>query len=257
VAGGIPFLDALLKLSALEPIRGYEGIFNGTSNYILDRMQKEGLKFEDVLKEAQKLGYAEADPANDVEGTDVWYKTKIANMLAYHTKDGGLHKPLGISKLTENDVRMAKKYGRTIRHISRSTSDGKTYASIIAPAFLKEDNYLASVPSNYNAQLIFADSFDKLGYFGQGAGQMATAQAMLADALDTLSGRRRELDFSKELKENPALLTSKWLIRTNADIPAELVEKKEDGYVWTKPAGITFVDEILAQDPNAMAALWD
>ena len=82
VAGGIPFLDAVLKLQKLEDLNGFEGIFNGTSNYILDQMQKEGQDLSTALRDAQAMGYAEANPTNDVEGMDVWYKTVITNMLA-------------------------------------------------------------------------------------------------------------------------------------------------------------------------------
>ena len=108
-AGGIPFLDALLKLQRLEPIQGYEGIFNGTSNYILDQMTKNALDYEVALKNAQDLGYAEKDPTNDVEGIDVYYKAVISNMLAYKNKKLELPKPVGISKISNNDIALAKR----------------------------------------------------------------------------------------------------------------------------------------------------
>ena len=257
VAGGIPFLDALLKLSLLEDIEGYEGIFNGTSNYILDSMQKNGADYGEALKEAQKLGYAEADPSSDVEGWDVWYKSTIANSLAAHTDCHSLHDPLGISRLNTADIEKAKKEGRVIRHISRSVFTDKGYDTIIAPAFLEESHYLANVPSNYNAQLIYAPSFEKLGYFGQGAGRFATAQAMLANAIDTMRGTERPIELDRESAYTPGLLKENWIVRSSADLSGlPGFEKAEDGYSFFRDRGITLADEIQSLDLQAMIAIW-
>lgn len=256
VAGGIPFLDAILKLQKLEELDGYEGIFNGTSNFILDQMQTAGMDFDTALKQAQSLGYAEADPSNDVEGMDVWYKTNITNMLAYHTHNDGLRKPLGISKLTVEDIDLARRHGKVIRHISRSVQKDDKYASLIAPAFLEQGDYLANVPSNYNAQLIYAPSFDKLGYFGQGAGQLATAQAMLANAVDTMEGRERPICLSDHKKQDDSLLQEKWLFRTDADLSGFGLRRLEGNYWLSDPADATLADAVLEKDPGALAALW-
>lgn len=218
VAGGIPFLDALLKLSLLEDLSGYEGIFNGTSNYILDQMQKNDASYEEALKEAQRLGYAEANPENDVEGIDVFYKTNIANALAYKTDVQLPKKPIGISRLSKQDIELAKQAGKVIRHVSRSAAkDGKFY-SVIAPAFLNQEDYLANVPSNYNAQLIYAPSFEKIGYFGQGAGRYATAQAMAANALDTLNHTERPIELNRKMLLAPSIIEENWIVRSTEDL---------------------------------------
>lgn len=257
VAGGIPFLDAVLKLQKLEDLNGYEGIFNGTSNYILDQMQKEGQDLATALKDAQAMGYAEADPTSDVEGIDVWYKTAITNMLAYRTKSDGLRKPLGISKITTEDISLAKKEGRVIRHISRSLQKDGKYASVIAPAFLDKEDYLANVPSNYNAQLIYADSFDKIGLFGQGAGQLATAQAMLANAIDTLEDTERPIRLDRSLKQDDSLIEETWLIRSDKDLSLLPQARKMEGNYWLAgPAGAGIIDVVQEIDPDAMIALW-
>lgn len=257
VAGGIPFLDALLKLSLLENLEGYEGIFNGTSNYILDAMQKKGDSYADALQEAQKLGYAEADPSSDVEGWDVWYKSTIANSLGAHTDCHSLHDPLGISRLTVQDIEKAKKEGKVIRHISRSVFRDGGYDTIIAPAFLDQEDYLANVPSNYNAQLIYAPSFEKLGYFGQGAGRFATAQAMLANAIDTLRGTEREITLDSQAQYTPGLLKENWIVRADSDLSSLAgFEKEEEGYSFFTDRDITLADEIQALDPQALIALW-
>ena len=259
VAGGIPFLDAILKLKKLEPIRGYQGIFNGTSNYILDQMQKNGMELSVALKQAQSMGYAEADPTNDIEGIDVFYKTNITNMLAYNTKNDTLRKPIGITRLNTTDIQLAKENGKVIRHIAVSKQQDCAFASIIAPAFLHQGHYLANVPDNYNAQLIFADSFDYLGYFGQGAGQLATAQAMLANAIDTIEGRERMIVLDQEKKIQEDLLKMDWIVRAKTGYEhADKVERINDqeSYYWFQHKDASLIDQIQNWDPEAMIALW-
>lgn len=256
VAGGIPFLDAVLKLQKLEDIDGYEGIFNGTSNYILDQMQNNGMALETALKQAQALGYAEADPTNDIEGIDVFYKANITNMLAYQTKNDTILPPLGISKLNTKDIELAKENGKVIRHIARSVQEGNEFATIIAPVFLSKDNYLANVPSNYNAQLLHAHSFDQIGYFGQGAGQLATAQAMLANALDTMDGTERAIDLKYDKKVNNDLLKEDWIVRSGKDLSRLDPDKAEDGYFFFEKRSPDLIGDVQKIDTDAMIALW-
>lgn len=256
VAGGIPFLDAILKLQKLEDLTGYEGIFNGTGNYILDQMQKNGTDFDTALKDAQAKGYAEANPEADTEGWDVFYKSNITNMLAYGTKNDGIPNPIGISHVTPEDIEMAKKHGRAIRHLSRSKqADGK-YATVIAPVFLEAGDYLANVPDNYNAQMIYAPSFEKLGYFGQGAGRMATAQAMLANALDTMAGTERAIRLDQEKKHDPNLILSDWIVRSEKDLTGFEPDEMLDGYYCFRQRPADFGRQVADFAPEAMIALW-
>lgn len=261
VAGGIPFMDALLKLSLLEQLDGYEGIFNGTSNFILDNMQKNGADYAEVLKEAQKLGYAEANPEADVEGWDVYHKTNISNALAFGTAMQAPIKPVGISKITSTDVNFAKENGLILRHLSTSRTNSGKFGSIIAPAFLEADDYLANIPSNYNAQLVYAPSFEKIGYFGQGAGRYATAQAMVANAIDTIRHTERKIVLDERSVWDDEAVQENWIVRSGADL-SDL-----DGFVRTIPyqdalyylfenRSQKLADEALARDPMAMAALW-
>lgn len=256
VAGGIPFLDALLKLQRLEPIQGYEGIFNGTSNYILDQMYKNDMDYKVALEAAQDLGYAEKDPTNDVEGIDVWYKSMIANMLGFKTKKTDIPKPVGISRINSEDINLAKENNRTIRHLSISTNKDNKVCTIIAPAFLSKDSYLANVPNNYNAQIIKAHSFDTLGYFGQGAGQLATAQAMMQNALDTLENKERAIELVNDYKFDSSLIEETWLIRTNVELKDIEIADKKDNYIWTKIANQSIIQKVLDQDKDAMIAIW-
>ena len=132
VAGGIPFIDALLKLKRLEPLQGYEGIFNGTSNYILDSMQKNNLDFEDVLKQAQEKGYAEKDPSNDIDGVDVYYKTKISNSLAFNTPIVDIPYYAGIRTIKMLDIKFIKMNNKVLRHLSISRQIGDKIISMVS-----------------------------------------------------------------------------------------------------------------------------
>ena len=258
VAGGIPFLDAILKLSELEDINGYTGIFNGTCNFILDQMQNQDLDFDFALKKAQELGYAEADPTSDVEGFDVFYKANITNMLAFKTKNEEIHAPIGISKINKKDIALAKSNNKVIRHIAKSVQNGNEFTTIISPIFLNKNSFLANVPNNYNAQLIYAHSFDQLGYYGQGAGQLATAQAMLANAIDTLHDRERKINLDSFKQNNEELLSLTWLIRSDKDINSIITtEKRVDNYYWVKNKNASIIDTVLNFNKKAMIALWE
>ena len=258
VAGGIPFLDAILKLSELEDLKGYMGIFNGTCNYILDHMQSKNLDFEVALKKAQKLGYAEADPTNDIDGIDVFYKANITNMLAFKTTNEKIHAPIGISKINKKDIALAKTNNKVIRHIAKSIQKGNEFTTVIAPVFLDKTSFLANVPNNYNAQLIYAHSFDQLGYYGQGAGQLATAQAMLANAIDTLHDRERKIQLDSLKTNNEKLLSLTWLVRSDQNIDSIVdTEKKVKNYYWIKNQSVSVIDTILDFDQDAMVALWE
>ncbi|MEY8308533.1 homoserine dehydrogenase [Erysipelotrichaceae bacterium 51-3] len=247
VGGGIPILDALLKLSRAEQLTGFEGILNGTGNYILTSMEANGTSFQDALQDAIAKGYAEADPTNDIEGIDVWYKTLLAASLLTHAPILDLPKPLGISKITDQDIALAKKNGRKIRHIARIERQGNHHASLIAPVFVPETDYFASVQENYNAQLVYGPSFGKLGYYGQGAGGLATAQALVADALDAVDGRMRPIHLNQSSTLDQTLICTDWIVRPsdptlslheiegfetairfdNAEIPSQKCQKAE------------------------------
>lgn len=257
VAGGIPFIDALLKLKRLEPIQGYEGIFNGTSNYILDSMQKNNLDFDVVLKDAQEKGYAEKDPSNDIDGVDVYYKTKISNSLAFDTPITDIPYYAGIRTIKMLDIKFIKMNNKVIRHLSISRQIGDKIISIIAPACLDESDFLANVPQNYNAQKILSNSFDTLGYYGQGAGQLPTAQAMMQNALDTLENKERKIVFSKKKEFDPSLLKETWLVRSDAPIENYYeISKKEANYYWIENQDMSIIQKVKELDANSFIALW-
>ncbi len=216
VGGGIPILDALLKLSRAEPLSGFEGILNGTSNYILTSMESTGASFKEALQAAIEKGYAEADPTNDIEGIDVWYKTLLAASLLTHSPILDLPKPIGISKISAQDIAFAKAHGRKIRHLATIARQKDRHSALIAPVFVAENDFFGSVNENYNAQLVYGPNFGKLGYYGQGAGGLATAQALIADGLDVVDGRTRKILLDQESTPDSSLIVADWIIRPSA-----------------------------------------
>ncbi|MEY1662713.1 homoserine dehydrogenase [Isoalcanivorax beigongshangi] len=185
VAGGIPILKALSEGLAANRINWVAGIINGTGNFILTEMREKGRDFADVLKEAQELGYAEADPTFDVEGIDAAHKLTILASLAF-----GI--PLqfdkvyteGISKLTAEDIRAADHFGYVIKHlgIARQTSDGVELR--VHPTLVPKEVLLANVNGVKNGVMVEGDAVGPTLFYGAGAGSLPTASAVVADVIE-------------------------------------------------------------------------
>jgi homoserine dehydrogenase len=185
VGGGIPIIRPLRTSLAQEDIQSIQGILNGTTNYILTKMEKEGLKFEDVLKRAQEKGYAEKNPDADVLGYDACRKISILTSLAYGKNvDFNDITTIGITDIEDKDFVYAKKLGCTIKLLAKSVKkDGKYYA-IVAPFLVSPDNPLFAVGGVFNAILVNGNMGADTMYYGKGAGKLATASAVVSDVID-------------------------------------------------------------------------
>lgn len=185
VGGGIPVIRPLITSLAQEEVESITGILNGTTNYILTKMEKEGLAFEDVLKRAQEKGYAEKNPDADVLGYDACRKIAILTSLAYGKNINFEDiKTEGITAITSNDFAYAKHMGCTIKLFAKSLKkDGKYYA-LVAPFVVNEENPLYSVSGVFNAILVHGNMGGDTMYYGKGAGKLATASAVVADVID-------------------------------------------------------------------------
>jgi homoserine dehydrogenase len=190
VGGGIPIVRALREGLVANRIESIYGILNGTCNYILTRMETERMAFETALKEAQKKGYAEADPALDIDGVDTAHKAAILASLAY-----GFNVPMasvsieGIRNLSATDLTYAQKLGYRIKLlavIKRSQPDGSEPAIEVRvhPTLIPLDHMLASVSGVYNAAMVTGDLSGRTLYYGRGAGREPTASTVLADVAD-------------------------------------------------------------------------
>jgi len=185
VAGGIPIIKAVREGLSANQIEWVAGIINGTGNFILTEMRDKGRDFADVLKEAQELGYAEADPTFDVEGIDAAHKLTILASLSF-----GI--PLqfdktfteGISKITREDVTFAEELGYRIKHLGIARKSANGIEMRVHPTLIPERRLIANVDGVMNAVLIKADAVGPTLYYGAGAGAEPTASAVVADLVD-------------------------------------------------------------------------
>ena len=192
VGGGIPILRVINECLACDDIVKVSGILNGTTNFILTKMDEEGASFEEALKEAQKLGYAEANPSADVDGWDTCRKTVILGWLISGYKDGTEGKLIdyktvpttGVTKITKADIDEAKKAGKSIKLLGTvvKDADGNLTAEV-KPTLVDKDDLLSSVKGVMNAVKVESKYLGTSIYYGAGAGKLPTASAVIADVL--------------------------------------------------------------------------
>lgn len=193
VAGGIPIISPLKQALAGNRIQQVIGILNGTTNYILTKMSQEGRAFDDVLAEAQKLGYAEADPSADVDGLDAARKIAILSSIAFNSRvtldDVYVE---GITKITPVDIKYADELGFIVKLLAiGKETDGKIQTRV-HPAFLPKDHPLAAVNDVFNAVFVQGDAVGEIMHFGRGAGQMPTASSVMGDIIEIVRNIRQQ-----------------------------------------------------------------
>jgi homoserine dehydrogenase len=185
VAGSIPIIKIVRESLIGNSINNIYGIINGTANYILTKMTDEGVDFETVLKEAQALGYAEADPTFDIEGIDSAHKLTILASLAFgipfsfkkvYTE--------GITRITPLDIQFASEFGYRIKLLAIAKRTGKDIELRVHPTMLPEDDLISSVSGVFNAIFVEADATGEALYYGRGAGEMPTGSAVVSDIVD-------------------------------------------------------------------------
>ena len=185
VGGGIPIIRPLNQCLAANEIIGITGILNGTTNYILTQMRKEGMDFGDALKGAQKNGYAEADPTADIEGHDACRKIAILSSIAYnqYVDYKNIHTE-GITRISLQDMQYAEAMGYAIKLIGMSKRiNDKIYARV-SPALVNKANPLSGVEDVFNAILVRGNAIGDAMFYGRGAGKLPTASAVVADIID-------------------------------------------------------------------------
>ena len=233
VGGGIPLVAPFQYDLVANEIKGIYAIINGTTNYILTRMAREGLDFSSALKKAQELGYAEADPRDDIEGIDASYKLAILASLAFRSqvRPQDIHHE-GISQLDSRDFRYAKELGYAIKLLAIAKQDDKSIEVRVHPVFIPEDSLLAKVDGVYNAVLVEGDLVGRVLFFGQGAGALPTASAVIADvvsaAQDVLLGAGGragwKLEPGKVIKPMSEIETRYYMRLNVADRPGVLAQ---------------------------------
>ena len=195
VGGGIPVLKPLIESLEGNDIESMYAILNGTTNFILSKMYNEGLSYEEVLKEAQELGFAEANPEADVEGYDAARKLSILSTLAYHRrvywKDFYLE---GISKIDMKDIDYAKKMGCKIKLVGQSKKDKEKVSGFVRPVLVDNDSILSKIDNEYNIVVFNGDSVGEVSFVGKGAGKEPTGSAVYSDLIDIYDKRISNID---------------------------------------------------------------
>ena len=233
VGGGIPLIAPFQEDLAANDISAIYAILNGTTNYILTRMAKEGLDFSVALQQAQELGYAEADPANDIEGVDAAYKLAILATIAFGTEIGPenvYHE--GISRLQARDFRYAAELGYAIKLLAIAKRAGNSIEARVHPVFIPEESLLAKVDGVYNAIHVEGDLVGKVIFYGEGAGPSATSSAVVADIINIAQNINRQaniapkshFDSGRTVKSMDEIETRYYLRMSIADQPGVLAQ---------------------------------
>jgi homoserine dehydrogenase len=187
VGGGIPLIMPFQRDLVANEIKGIYAIINGTTNYILTRMSCDGVDFDIALKQAQQLGYAEADPKNDIEGVDSKYKLAILASLAFKSR---IHPDdiycEGVHRLSNRDFRYAREMGYTIKLLAIAKRSNESIEARVHPVCLPKDDFLAKVDGVYNAILVEGDLVGKVTFLGEGAGPKPTSSAITADIVQVV-----------------------------------------------------------------------
>ena len=194
VCGAVPIIRAINDSLQANRITSLMGIINGTTNYILSRMSREGASYEEVLADAQRMGLAEPDPAADVEGYDAAYKLSILSTLAFHR-----HVPVacvyreGITQVKPLDVQCGRELGLTLKLLAVAKEEGGRIEARVHPTFVPGDHPLASVSDAFNAVYVQGHASGEMMFYGRGAGDMPTASALVSDLIKAASARRHPL----------------------------------------------------------------
>jgi len=220
VGGGIPLIAPFQDDLIANQIRGIYAIINGTTNYILTRMAKEGVDFASALSKAQELGYAEANPVNDIEGIDASYKLAILASLAFRSQvqPQDVYRE-GISRLDSRDFQYARELGFAIKLLAIAKQSDESIEVRVHPVFIPQDALLAKVEGVYNAVLVEGDLVGQVLFFGEGAGALPTSSAVIADivsaardiGLGVSSRARWSLEPGKRVKPMSELETRYYL----------------------------------------------
>ena len=238
VGGGIPCLAGIQKVRRVENIDKFYGIFNGTSNFILDNMYRFENEFFTTLKTAQELGYAEADPSADIDGYDVTNKVIISSALAY---DGFIKNEFPcftMRNITKEDILYFKKKGLIAKYIGEATTVGNEYEASVMLNLFPINALEGNVLSNYNIVTVQSHTMGEVKFYGQGAGKLPTANAIIQDILDIQANISfNPISIEKKYSYSAKLFKHRYVLRSNEELKGEFDKIEKDGnnfYHYTK-----------------------
>jgi len=255
VGGGIPIIRPLNYCLTAEKIDAITGILNGTTNYILTKMDREGASFEDVLKQAQDLGYAERNPEADVEGYDACRKIAILSslMCGKNVNFANIYTE-GITKITSADFAYAKEMGKSIKLLAMSKAVGDGYLAMVSPCMISREHPLYMVNDVFNAVFVHSNMLGDSMYYGKGAGKLPTASAVVGDVIDCARSLGATLKCFWDAEDAKLVskdeLSRKFFVRVDASSDVKVKEVFGDVEVL-KVAGLDnefgFVTEVMTE----------
>ena len=256
--GGIPWLYNLKRATRCDKIESVFGIMNGTTNFILDAMISESRDFADVLHEAQRLGYAEADPSADIDGLDVARKTAISSSIAFDTqieeKDLLVFSLRNIKKCDIEYI--GKKLNSAVRYFGNGEMHDGVISAYVEPTVIGIDNVFSNVKKNNNMISLIGANVGQLSFFGQGAGKYPTGISVAQDVIDVVKGDFDLLSPGEKLSVDNSRVAHQYYIRTKANVPADYIDSMEtiggDKFIITKCVSVfdahKLADKISSED---------
>lgn len=260
VGGGIPWLVNLERARRIDSLTAIRGIMNGTTNYILDTMLKEGIPFPQVLASAQELGYAEADPSADIDGLDIQRKLIISANVAFDCLLSEEDVPtFGIRNLTDGDVACFTEAGYVCKLVATALRTGQGVAAWVEPTLIPKHQLMAAVPANFNLISYDGDYFGTQSFYGQGAGRFPTAGNVVQDCVDILEGASGFYGSGMQQTQAGSHLHAYYVRTTIESDWLKAVTQNPMGQgVLTKPVASRqmheFIRSILEKDSDAFIA---
>ena len=252
VGGGIPWIDNINRVKKIDDISEIEGIFNGTTNYILSMMTNDNIPFAEALKSAQELGYAEFDPTDDIDGYDVMYKIIISTLVSMDSLiDLEDITRFGIRNIDIEDIEFAKENDCVIKLVGTSKKMNDKISAYVVPRLVKKGDLLANINMNDNALSLTSNTLGKATFVGQGAGSLPTAHAVVQNIFDVKDGNLTKLDPKSCVVDNSEDKKVFYIRSNNIDSYKDIEEKKiSDSSLLTKKISLKEVEVFTAQDSS-------
>ena len=259
VGGGIPWLTNLERTARISKVHKISGIFNGTTNYILDAMHTDGTAFADALKTAQKLGFAEANPSSDIDGLDTQRKIAISANIAFgvaiNPEDVDV---IGISKVSAKAISDFEAHGYIAKLIATTVNKDGKISAFVEPTLVAKSSDFANVPQNYNLIAYDADNVGHGSYMGFGAGRYPTAYTVTNDCIDVANGVKKTYNDTMDSVKPDNNAVSHCYYISAATLPDVKIKEKWNNGVITEEMSVkemhTLYKKMLESDPEAFVA---
>ena len=259
VGGGIPIMSNIRHTKRVDKINSFIGIFNGTTNFILDKMSKEKQGFKEALIQAQKLGYAESNPSDDIDGCDVKYKCCLTGNMVWDTSlNLDDITTFGIRTVSQKDIDFAINHQLTLKLVGRGIKTEGQVQVFVLPEYISNDDTLAHIPLNLNCIVFKSDNLGATSYIGQGAGTFPTAHAVVQDIVSLLNNENLKISTDNKVDINNREYISKFYIRTeNLEYFKDYIYKKiASDVIITEPINLFKLKDLIEKtdDKNLFVA---